>query len=51
MPSLQPNYAMARDGRIHAETTEFPLEQAVEVYGKLKGDQIRGRAVLIPDGA
>jgi propanol-preferring alcohol dehydrogenase len=43
--------AMARDGRIHAETTEFPLEQAVEVYDKLKAGQIRGRAVLIPDGA
>jgi propanol-preferring alcohol dehydrogenase len=42
--------AMARDGRIHAETTEFPLEQAVEVYGKLKAGQITGRAVLIPDG-
>src|SRR5687767_9216612 len=43
--------AMARDGRIHAETTEFPLEQAVEVYKMLKDGQIRGRAVLIPDGA
>lgn len=43
--------AMARDGRIHAETTEFPLEQAVEVYDKLKAGQITGRAVLIPDGA
>jgi propanol-preferring alcohol dehydrogenase len=43
--------AMARDGRIHAETSEFPLEQAVEVYDKLKAGQIRGRAVLIPDGA
>ena len=43
--------AIARDGRIHAETTEFPLEQAVEVYDKLKAGQIRGRAVLIPDGA
>ena len=42
--------AMARDGRIHAETTDFPLEQAVEVYDKLKAGQIRGRAVLIPDG-
>jgi propanol-preferring alcohol dehydrogenase len=41
--------AMARDGRIHAETTEFLLEQAVEVYGKLKAGQITGRAVLIPD--
>jgi propanol-preferring alcohol dehydrogenase len=43
--------AMARDGRIHAETTEFPLQQAVEVYGKLKAGQFQGRAVLIPDGA
>lgn len=43
--------AMARDGRIHAETTEFPLDQAVEVYEKLKAGQITGRAVLIPDGA
>ena len=43
--------AMARDGRIHAETTEFPLDQAVEVYDKLKAGQITGRAVLIPDGA
>jgi propanol-preferring alcohol dehydrogenase len=40
--------AMARDGRIHAETTEFPLAQAVEVYAKLKAGQITGRAVLIP---
>jgi propanol-preferring alcohol dehydrogenase len=39
---------MARDGRIHAETTEFPLTEAVEVYGKLKAGQITGRAVLIP---
>jgi propanol-preferring alcohol dehydrogenase len=43
--------ALARDGRIHAETTEFPVEQAVEVYAKLKAGQSRGRAVLIPDGA
>lgn len=42
--------AMARDGRIHAETIEFPLEQAVDVYGKLKAGQIKGRAVLIPEG-
>lgn len=40
--------AMARDGRIHAETTEFPLEQAIEVYARLKAGQIKGRAVLVP---
>ena len=42
--------AMARNGRIHAETTEFPLNQAVDVYDKLKAGQITGRAVLVPDG-
>ena len=39
--------AMTRDGRIHAETTQVPLDQAVEVYDKLKAGQITGRAVLI----
>ena len=43
--------AMARDGRIHAETTEFPLDQAVAVYDRLKAGQISGRAVLVPDRA
>ena len=43
--------AMAREGRIHAETTEFPLAQAVDVYSKLKAGQISGRAVLIPEDA
>jgi len=42
--------SMARDGRIHAETTEFPLGQAVDVYRKLKAGQISGRAVLVPEG-
>jgi propanol-preferring alcohol dehydrogenase len=40
--------AMARNGRIHAETVEFPLEQAGDVYSKLKAGQIKGRAVLVP---
>lgn len=39
--------AMARNGRIHVETTEFPLSEAVEVYARLKAGQITGRAVLI----
>jgi propanol-preferring alcohol dehydrogenase len=43
--------AMARDRRIHAETTEFPLDQAVNVYSKLKAGQITGRAVLVPNAA
>jgi propanol-preferring alcohol dehydrogenase len=40
--------AMARDGRIHAETTDFPLDEAVDVYRRLKAGEIRGRAVLVP---
>lgn len=40
--------AMARDGRIHAETTEFPLTEAVDVYARLKAGGIAGRAVLMP---
>ena len=40
--------AMARDGRIHAETTEFPLTEAADVYERLKAGQITGRAVLLP---
>jgi propanol-preferring alcohol dehydrogenase len=43
--------AMARYGRIHVETTEFPLEQAVEIYNELRAGRIQGRAVLIPEGA
>ena len=40
--------AMARAGRIHADTTEFPLTEAVQAYAKLKAGQITGRAVLVP---
>ena len=40
--------AMARADRIHAETTEFPLTDAVDVYARLKAGQITGRAVLVP---
>jgi propanol-preferring alcohol dehydrogenase len=43
--------AMARDGRIRVEITEFPLEQAVDVYEKLKAGHITGRAVLTPQAA
>ncbi len=40
--------AMARDGRIHAETTEFRLAEAADVYARLKAGEITGRAVLVP---
>jgi alcohol dehydrogenase, propanol-preferring len=41
--------AMARDGRIRVETTEYPLGRAVEVYEKLGTGRIVGRAVLITE--
>jgi propanol-preferring alcohol dehydrogenase len=41
--------AMARDGLIHPEGYEFPLDRAVEVHAKLKAGEIRGRAVLVPE--
>ena len=40
---------MARAGRIHTETIEFPLAKAVDVYARLKAGLITGRAVLIPE--
>ena len=40
--------AMARAGRIHAETTEYSLTEAVDVYARLKAGEITGRAVLVP---
>jgi len=40
--------ALAQDGRIHADVEVFPLEQAVEVYDRLRQGKIRGRAVLKP---
>ena len=43
--------AMARNGYIHAETTTFPLDRALDVYAKLKAGEIQGRAVLVPQAA
>jgi propanol-preferring alcohol dehydrogenase len=40
--------AMAREGRIHAHITEYPLEQAPQVYAQLKAGKVIGRAVLVP---
>lgn len=40
--------ALARQGRIHARVERFPLEEAPQVYERLRDGGIRGRAVLIP---
>jgi propanol-preferring alcohol dehydrogenase len=41
--------AMARDGRIHAETWSFRSHRLVDVYARLKAGQITGGAVVVPD--
>ena len=41
--------AMARDGRIHVDTTEFALEAAADAFAKLEAGQIKGRAVFNPE--
>lgn len=43
--------AMARDGLIHAEINEFALDDALDVYEKLRAGEILGRAVLVPRAA
>ena len=40
--------ALAQAGRIHADVETFPLEQAVDVYQRLREGGIKGRAVLVP---
>jgi propanol-preferring alcohol dehydrogenase len=40
--------ALAEAGRIRADVETFPLEQAVEVYQRLREGRIHGRAVLTP---
>ncbi len=40
--------ALAQADRIRAEVETFPLDQAVQVYQKLRDGKIRGRAVLQP---
>src|SRR5690554_2612388 len=40
--------ALARAGHISSEVKTFPLEQAAEVYQRLREGRIRGRAVLQP---
>ncbi|HMO48106.1 MAG TPA: NAD(P)-dependent alcohol dehydrogenase [Rubrivivax sp.] len=40
--------ALAEAGRVRAEVETFPLEQAIDVYQRLREGRIRGRAVLVP---
>jgi propanol-preferring alcohol dehydrogenase len=40
--------ALAAEGRIRPEVERFPLDQAREVYQRLREGRIMGRAVLVP---
>ncbi|ARU18373.1 NAD(P)-dependent alcohol dehydrogenase [Croceicoccus marinus] len=40
--------ALAQSGRIKATVETFPLEQANDVYQRLRDGKIQGRAILIP---
>jgi propanol-preferring alcohol dehydrogenase len=41
--------SLARAGKIHVDVEKFPLQQAPEVYARLKRGEIRGRAVVVPN--
>ena len=47
-PELAEVIALAEAGRVKPLIEKYKLEQAVEVYDKLKNNQITGRAVLVP---
>jgi len=50
-PELREVVALARDGRLRVAVEEFPLSAASEALARLRAGAIRGRAVLVPEGA
>ena len=42
--------ALAAAGRLNLHVETFPLDQALEVYRKLRAGEVAGRAVLLPHG-
>jgi propanol-preferring alcohol dehydrogenase len=45
---LEAVVALARRGAVAAEVEVFPIEQALEAYGRLRESRVRGRAVVVP---
>lgn len=41
---------LARDGRIEVETERHALDEAAEAYERLRAGEVRGRAVICPNG-
>jgi hypothetical protein len=40
---------LAREGKIRVHVQRFPLGQVADVYRRLRGGKIEGRAVMTPD--
>ena len=40
---------LAREGKIRVHVQRFPLGQVADVYRRLRGGKIEGRAVITPD--
>ncbi|QUQ63830.1 NAD(P)-dependent alcohol dehydrogenase [Kutzneria sp. CA-103260] len=47
-PELEEVLDLAARGRLHAEITTFPLDDAAEAYRRLEAGEITGRAVIVP---
>jgi propanol-preferring alcohol dehydrogenase len=47
-PELAEVVALAESGRLQPHIEKYKLAQAIDVYDKLKNNQVSGRAVLVP---
>ena len=48
-PELIEVLDLAARGHLHATTTTFPLDEAVEAYHSLEAGELTGRAVIVPN--
>lgn len=48
LPELMDVIELARQGRIRADVSTFPLDEALSVYERLRDGAIEGRAVIVP---
>ncbi|GGH61230.1 propanol-preferring alcohol dehydrogenase [Filimonas zeae] len=45
---LEEVIGLARQGKIHVEIEQFPMDQILEVYDRMRAGKLKGRAVLVP---
>lgn len=50
LPELMEVLALAQAGRLRMTVQRFPLEQAAEVYERMREGTLKGRAVITPHG-